>query len=53
MLSSSERQVRSAGCMLNTEICKSDNWRCVVELSSGAGAGGAAQLQGCSTACAA
>jgi len=27
MLSSSERQVRSTGCMLNTAIRKTDNWR--------------------------
>lgn len=27
MLSSSERQVRSAGCMLNTVTCKTNNWR--------------------------
>lgn len=32
--------------MLNTEICKSDNWRCVVELSSGAGSGGSCTAPG-------
>lgn len=38
MLSSSERQVRSAGCMLKTVICKTDNWRGgSVELCSRAG----------------
>lgn len=32
--------------MLNREICKSDNWRCVVELSSGAGSGGSCTAPG-------
>lgn len=32
--------------MLNTEICKSDNWRCVVELSSRAGSSGSCTAPG-------
>lgn len=32
--------------MLNTEICKSDNWRCAVELSSRAGSRGSCTAPG-------
>lgn len=28
MLCSSERQVRSSGCMLNTVKCETNNWSC-------------------------